>query len=64
MSGVIDEPVRLSVAPSLPTSCSVVRKCARRVEAPTVFTHGPPWSVVPAPGPLLPAEAFARPPAL
>ena len=28
------------------------------VEAPTVVTHGPPWSEVPAPGPELAADAF------
>ena len=34
------------------------------VEAPTVVTHGPPWSEVPAPGPELPAEALTEIPAL
>ncbi len=34
------------------------------VEAPTVVTHGPPWSEVPAPGPLLPAAALTEIPAL
>ena len=28
-----------------------------------MVTHGPPWSVVPAPGPLLPAEALTEMPA-
>ena len=34
------------------------------VEAPTVVTHGPPWSDVAAPGPLLPADALTEIPAL
>ena len=34
------------------------------VDAPTVMTQGPPWSVVPAPGPELPAEAETVMPAL
>ena len=33
---------------------------AVRVDAPTVVTHGPPWSAVPAPGPALPAEALTE----
>ena len=32
-------------------------------DAPTVVTHGPPWSAVPGPGPALPAEAFTSIPA-
>ena len=44
--------------------CSVEVKKRGPVEAPTVVTHGPPWSEVPAPGPLLPAEALTEMPAL
>ena len=34
------------------------------VDAATVVTQGPRWSVVPAPGPELPAEAATKTPAL
>ena len=38
-------------------------KCRFDVEAPTVVVHGPVWSVVPAVGPELPAEALTLMPA-
>src|SRR5690242_4773350 len=52
------------VAPPSAVRCSVEVKKRGPVEAPTVVTHGPPCSAVPAPGPLLPAEALTEMPAL
>src|SRR3954451_19753116 len=63
MGCVMDEPVKLAVSALLAVRCSVVRYRRDGYDAPTVFSHGPPWSDVAAPGPELPAEAFARPPA-
>src|SRR5689334_21912525 len=51
-------PETSSVAPPSAVRCSVDPKLRGPVEAPTVVTHGPPWSDVPAPGPLLPADAL------
>ena len=53
-----------SVAPPSAVRCSVELNERGPVEAPTVVTHGPPWSEVPAPGPLLPADALTEMPAL
>ncbi len=44
--------------------CSVEERLRFEVDAPTVVTHGPPWSTVAGPGPLFPAEAFTEIPAL
>src|SRR5262249_26334861 len=52
-----------SVAPPLPVRCRVEVNERGPVEAPTVVTHGPPCSAVPAPGPLLPADALTEMPA-
>src|SRR3989304_9187361 len=41
--------------PPVAVRCNVEPKALSQVEAPTVLVHGPPWSVVPAPGPELPA---------
>ena len=53
-----------NVAPPSAVRCSVEANWRGPVEAPTVVTHGPPWSEVDAPGPLLPAEALTEIPAL
>src|SRR6185312_8600288 len=53
-----------NVAPPSADRCSVEANWRGPVEAPTVVTHGPPWSEVPAPGPELPAEALTEIPAL
>ena len=64
MPVVTVEPTRSSVSPFDAVRCAVVW-CARLDEdAPTVVTHGPPWSAVAGPGPALPAEAFTEMPAL
>src|SRR3954470_7933137 len=44
-----------SVAPPSAVRCTVEPNERGPVEAPTVVVHGPPWSEVAAPGPLLPA---------
>src|SRR5262245_29612985 len=69
-TGVAEEMPSVSVTPGMsklaPPSAvrwSVDVKKRGPVEAPTVVTHGPPWSDVPAPGPLLPAEALTEIPA-
>src|SRR4051794_12810598 len=51
-----------SVAPPSAVRCSVEPNERGPVEAPTVVTQGPPWSEVPAPGPLLPADALTEMP--
>ncbi len=56
-------PGMLKVAPPSAVRCSVEVKNRGPVEAATVVTHGPPWSVVAAAGPLLPADAFTEMPA-
>ena len=56
-------PAMSSVAPPSAVRCRVEEKLRGPVEAPTVVTHGPPWSEVPAAGPLLPAEALTEIPA-
>ena len=63
MPRVIEAPLSACVAPPAAASSSVVRKWRLDVEAPTVFTQGPPWSAVPAPGPALPADALTVMPA-
>ena len=63
MGWVIDEPVKSAVSALLAVRCRVVRYRRDGYDAPTVFSHGPPWSAVAAPGPELPAEALASPPA-
>ena len=57
-------PETSNVAPPSAVRCSVEANWRGPVEAPTVVTHGPPWSEVDAPGPLLPAEALTEIPAL
>ena len=53
-----------NVAPPSAVRCSVEANWRGPVEAPTVVTHGPPWSEVAAPGPALPADALTEIPAL
>src|SRR3954453_19017649 len=69
-TGVADEmplvsvtPGTSSVAPPSAVRWSVEPNERGPVEAPIVFVHGPPWSEVLAPGPLLPAEALTVIPA-
>ena len=64
MPSVIVSPGMSNVAPPSAVRCSVEREGAGPVEAPTVVTHGPPWSAVAAAGPELPAEALTEIPAL
>src|SRR5262245_16942052 len=52
-----------NVAPPSAVRCRVEVKKRGPVEAPTVVTQGPPWSLVPAPGPELPADALTEIPA-
>src|SRR5258708_30130787 len=52
-----------SDAPPSAVRCSVELNERGPDDAPTVVTHGPPWSEDPAPGPLLPAEALTEIPA-
>src|SRR5580765_4348682 len=56
-------PGRSSAAPPSAVRCRVELNARGPVEAPTVVTHGPPWSLVPAPGPELPADALTEIPA-
>ena len=58
------KPGMSNVAPPSAVRCSVDMNERGPVDAPTVVTHGPPWSAVEAPGPLLPAEALTEMPAL
>ena len=60
---VMDAPVVVKVSALLVT-VSVDWKARCWVDAATVVTHGPWWSVVPAPGPLLPADAATKTPAV
>src|SRR5262249_35459128 len=69
-TGVAEEIPLVSVTPgtsrAAPPSavrCSVELKLRGPVDAPTVVTHGPPWSEVAAVGPLLPADALTEIPA-
>src|SRR5436190_22427326 len=64
MPSVSVTPGTSSVAPPSAVRCRVEVNKRGPVEAPTVVVHGPPWSDVPAPGPLLPAEALTEMPAL
>src|SRR3954454_10461571 len=52
-----------NVAAPSAVRCRVEVKARGPVDAPTVVTHGPPWSLVAAPGPELPAEALTEIPA-
>src|SRR6185503_5758987 len=60
---VMDEPVKVAVAPSLEVTVSVESNSRFCVEAATVVTHGDRWPLVDAPGPELPAEAATNTPA-
>src|SRR3954470_11748787 len=60
---VMVTPGMSNVAPPSAVRCSTLLKKRSDVAAPTVVTHGPPWSEVPAPGPLLPADAATEMPA-
>ena len=60
---MIVTPGMSNVAPPSAVRCSVEANARGPVEAPTVVTHGPPWSLVAAPGPELPADALTEIPA-
>ena len=47
----------VNVSPLLAVTFSVLANSRVWVDAATVVTHGDRWLAVPAPGPLLPAEA-------
>src|SRR5581483_4073214 len=64
MPSVIVTPVTSNVAPPSAVRWRVDVKKRLEVEAPTVVTHGPPCSTVPAVGPLLPPDALTEIPAL
>src|SRR5215218_705251 len=53
-----------NVAPPSAVRCRTEPNSRGPVEAATVVVHGPPWSEVAEPGPLLPAEALTEIPAL
>ena len=56
-------PVIVNRSPFDAVTVRLPKKWRSEVEAATVLVHGPPWSVVPAPGPELPAEALTMIPA-